>query len=358
MEASKRFQVMNNVTLRVLDRGTGKLIREQKGHNSATSTLLEGIGHYLTGDGIYQQGYSMLHQFTPKYISLGTMGLVDQEEDESGLPTGISGSNVPEGASEIERFESYMNEKPGFGSDGYGDEYNNNRPYLGLGPAYTSYSITGSYPANSITYYRGVAYTNPEAIYVNPDTGDLNVWQADKWEIDSKQPNCYELITPTFPRQEISFRDVVPEYQAEKPQTIDVVFSAMIPTGAFDEFRDPDKDYIFITEAGLWSQRDYQETRFNGLVAGYRACPPNTYNQYMNPETMPDCAAKQYLKEVEGIEDPTDSQISAVKPRLAEESRQLLKEQVLRVERNQVVQVIWKIQIGNLNNSDCCCCCE
>lgn len=353
MEASKRFQLINNVTLRVLDRGTGRLIQEQKGHNSATSMLLEGIGHYLAGDGIYHQGYSMLHQFTPKYISLGTMGLRNQDEDSEGLPTGISGSTYT--GDPVTDYDNYMNERPGFGSDGYGAIYNNNRPYYGLGPAYTSYSITGSYKAGSLVYYKGVAYTNDEEIYVNPDTGDLNVWQSDKWKIAADQPTCFELITPTFPRQPISFRDVVPEYQAEKPQTIDVIFSAMIPTGAFDEFRDKSKDYIFISEAGLWYQQEFVSGTLNGLLAGYRACPPNSYNQYMNPESMPDCAAIEYLKS-QGIENPTDSQIAEAKSPLATQNRRLLQENILRVERNQVVQVIWKIQIGNLENADCCCC--
>lgn len=350
MEASKRFQIRHNVTFRVLDKGTGKLISEHTGHNAATNTLIEGVGHYLAGEGIYGQGLSMLSNYIPRYISLGTMGLRNQEEDSEGLPTGISGKDYT--GDEATDFASYMRQRPGYGSDGYSTNYNNNRPYMGLGPAFTNFSPTSDYPKGSIVYYKGVAYRATESITVDPESGIYNYWDSDKWEVaeDSYQPTCYELISTTFPRVEISFRDVVPEYEAEVPKSIDVVFSAMISTGALAEFRDSDKDYIFISEAGLWSGRTYLPDKVgaNGLVAGYRIVPPARNNRYMRVEDVPDDYALEYL-EYEGITDPTEEQIAEAKEEIATNNRKVLKREILRVERDQVVQVIWKIQIGNFD---------
>lgn len=296
----------HNVTLRVLDRATGRLIQEQKGHNSATNTMIEGIGHYLTGAGVLRQGYSMLERFVPQYISLGTMGLLNQDEDSNHLPAGID-------------FDHYMQQRPGFGSDGYSDEYNNGRPYHGLGPAFTSFSTSQSYYTGNITYYKGVAYRAKEDMPVDPDTGTYNYWKGDQWEVSSSQPTCYELISQNFPRSEITFRDVVPENESELARSIDVVFSAMITTGALEEFRQfYGKSYIFITEAGLWSEKDYipDNVSYNGLLAGYRLVPPNSDNW--------------------------DMSIAA--------NREILKKQILRVEADQVVQVIWKIQLANFED--------
>lgn len=352
MEASKRFQVESNVTFRVLDRATGKLIREHKGHNAATNTLIEGVGHYLIGDGVLHQGQSMLSRFIPKYISLGTMGLRNQNQDSEYLPTGLSGSSYT-GSDEAERLQSFMDERPGYGSDGYSAAYNNNRPYFGLGPPFTSFSITQSYYKNDIVYYNGVAYRATTDMIADPDNGIYNMWNSKNWTqaAASFQPTCHELITPEHPRVEISFRDVVPEYEAEKPKSIDVIYSAMISTGALAEFRDPDKDYIFITESGLWADLTYYSDTVgdNGLVAGYRVAPPSRVNWYMKAEFVPEEVAIGYCKD-HGIPDPTDAQIAAAKISAAAENRHILKEQVLRVERDQVVQVIWKIQIGNLSD--------
>lgn len=350
MEASKRFQLRHNVTIRILDKATGKMVREHTGHNMATNTMLEGIGHYLSGEGVLRQGFSMLSKFIPRYISLGTMGLRNQDEDSRGLPTGISGKDYT--GDEAIDFTNYISERPGYGSDGYSKLYNNKRPYMGLGPPYSSFSVTESYNIGDIAYYKGVAYEALKPMIVNPDVGIYNNWSADNWKVaeDYKQPTCYELITPTCPRVEISFRDVVPEYEAEIPQSIDVVFSSMISAGALDEFRDPSKDYIFISEAGLWSKIDYQpeSVGFNGLVAGYRIAPPGRNQKYMRSEDVPDEDAIEYLED-EGIDDPTPEQIAETKSIIAMENRQLLKQEILRVERGQVIQVIWKIQIGNFN---------
>ena len=79
----------HNVSFRVIDEVTGELVQEHIGHNMATNSMLMGIAHYLTGDGVFNQGWSMLQQYVPQYISLGTMGLINQFEDENHLPDGI-----------------------------------------------------------------------------------------------------------------------------------------------------------------------------------------------------------------------------------------------------------------------------
>ena len=314
--------------------------------------MIEGIGQYLTGAGVFNQGRFRLSKYIPKYISLGTMGLVNQDEDEDGLPTGISGQDHT-GNIGVD-FQSYLNESPGYGSDGYSKEYNNGRPYFGLGPAFTSFDPTKSYLKDEITYYNGIAYQATEDMIVDPEVGVYNFWNSDKWSVvdEDHQPNCWELITPECPRTEISFRDVVPEYEAEIPQTIDVIFSAMVSTNTFAQFRDSDKDYIFISEAGLWSDKEFVPDGFgeNHLIAGYRLTPSDISSQYMDPVTVPDSVAIAYLID-HGVSDPTSEQIAEAKNTVAEENQQLLKEEILRVERNQVVQVVWKMQLGNLRNA-------
>lgn len=264
LNISKNIGIKHNVIFRTIDINTRKICQQVEGHNAATNSMLNGIAHYLVGDGVLSQGIYMLSNYIPKYISLGTMGLINQDEDANGLPNGIG---VSEGDEEI-RFTDYMNQCPGYGADGYDENANNGRKYLGLGPTFADREST---------------YTI----------------------------NC-ELISNTFPRQDISYREIIPETQSELPKTIDVIFSAMISTGALAQFREPDKDYIFITEAGLWSKPAYQTGGDNGLLAGYRIVPPNETNWDM---TNPD-------------------------------NREILKKNILRVGINQVVQVIWKIQLG------------
>lgn len=350
--SSKSIGIQQNVMIRVIDPNSGDVISEHVGHNSATNSLLVGIGHYLTGHGDFASGHfasgssTMVEyiSYIPQYISLGTMGLINQEEDSLGLPAGI-GVEIPDAShdeeyarllelkdvayqelleaeaalseecpywpynefcanctqcsdrisakkqsyedakhayddalkavmeySEERRFIDYMLQRPGYGADGYDINENNNRKYFGLGPMF--------------------------------------VHREDKFS----SVKC-ELISDSFPRAKISFRDVVPEIEAELPKTIDVVFSAMISTGALKQFRETDKDYIFITEAGLWSTPDWSDSGENGLLAAYRIMP--TDEKYWDM-TIP-------------------------------ESRQKLKESIIRVGRNQIVQVIWKIQLGSID---------
>lgn len=260
------MSIEHNVSFRVLDATNGKLVREYSGHNQATNSMLIGIAHYLKGDGILNQGTSMLSAFVPQYISLGTMGLINQEEDNEGLPAGLGVGTVAD--SEEKRLTAYMYQKPGYGADGYDANQNNNRHYLGLGPVFGT--------------------------------------------VNDKSVNC-ELISKTFPRASITYRQIVPETESELPETIDVIFSAMISTGALKQFREDGKDYIFITEAGLWSQPYYNSSGYNGLLAGYRIVPPDKENWDMT----------------------------------IAENRRILKQNVIKVNKNQVVQVIWKIQIGS-----------
>lgn len=263
-EILKNMSIHNNITIRVIDNASHKIVSEHTGHNQATNTLLLGVAHYLNGDGVLNQSSYTLSNYIPRYISLGTMGLYNQECDEFGLPTGIGVDGKPE----VDRFKAYMEQTPGYGADGYGVSNNNSRPYYGLG-----------------------------RIFAN---------RPDK----TKTVNC-ELISPTFPRSEIMYRGIIPEAKSEIPETIDVVFSAMISTGALAQFREPGKDYVFITEVGLWSRRDWSDSKSNGLLAGYRIIPPDESTRDM---TFP-------------------------------QNRDLLRKQIIRVNKNQVVQVIWKIQI-------------
>lgn len=321
LSAAKNIPIHHNVSIRVLDAATREVVSEHTGHNSATNSLLTGIGHYLSGNGILNQGAEMLSAYIPKYISLGTMGLMNQDSRDDGTPDGIGvtsykgktyddlsdsdmetlghmikvieddgtthyelnppdfdlSKQVTDEDDEMLRYIDYMTQCPGFGADGYDDEANNNRAYMGLGPVY------GSVVENA--------------------SGEMVV----------ATNNC-ELISESFPRAKISFRDVVPENEAEYPQTIDVVFSAMVSTGALKQFRG-NNDYVFITEAGLWSTPTYSDGGDNGLLAGYRIGPTEQKDWNMK--------------------DPL--------------CRDKLRKQIIRVGINQVVQVIWKIQLGSID---------
>ena len=99
LDAAKHLSIKENVSIQVLDRLTGKVVQEHTGHNQATNSLLFGIAHHLIGDFVPNErhglnpGFSMLSNYVPRYISLGTMGLINQEQDSYGLPAGI-GDNI------------------------------------------------------------------------------------------------------------------------------------------------------------------------------------------------------------------------------------------------------------------------
>ena len=237
----RHFGINHNVTFLVRDANSMKIRAIHRGHNAATNSMITGIAHYLTGDGILNQGWHLLSSYVPKYISLGTMG---------------------------------------------------------LGPTFANRADT------------------------------------------SHTINC-ELISNTFPRVQISYREIVPEVEAEFPQTIDVIYSAMISVGALAQFREEDKDYLFITEAGLWSRQDWTDGGENGLLAGYRLAPSNRVNWGMTPDSITQDAIDDYI---EKFGQPTEDR--NIEEIVAEHNRNLLKQSILRVNSNQVVQVIWKIQIG------------
>ena len=324
--AAKQMAIEHNVTFNVIDIDTGKIVQSHEGHNAATNTLLTGIAHYLAGDGVYNQAYDMLSMYLPRYISLGTMGLFTQASDENG-------NQLYYGDPETERLCHYIMQCPGFGADGYDVSQNNDRPYLGLGPKYDDRPFS-------------------ETAY------------------------C-ELINDSFPRTAISLRDIVPEYQAEVPKTIDIIYSGMISTGALAQFRGTDEttlqtnSYLFITEAGLWSSSAWSSGGNNGLLAGYRIVPPNQTNWDLgtyieghyadlddpNSEWVPahfDLDANTYkvdddgnfVKDYEGNLIPDEN--GKAYSEFQKENQEILRKNILRVNKNQVVQVIWKIQIGGL----------
>lgn len=285
---ARNMSIDHNVTIRVLDAKTLDVVSTHEGHNQGTNSMLLGIAHYLLGDGVLNQANSTLRDFLPKYMSLGTMGLMNQDETEDGLPAGVGNtprSGVTETdlqrivshyedlgrtitsdeAYDILRYTEYKDQQPGYGADGYDSNQNNGRYYLGLGPIYSG-------------------------------SGDA--------------VRC-ELISSTFPRSKITYRQIIPETESESSETIDIVLSAMISTGALAQFRNG-KDHIFITEAGLWAKPNFSGSSDNGLLAGYRIMPSD--------------------------KDKWDMQY--------EENRRAVDASIIRVGINQVVQVIWKLQIG------------
>jgi len=272
-QTAKSLGMQHNVCLRIIDEPTGKIVAQHVGHNAATNTLITGVGQFLLGGSTTGAG-ELLQQWIPQYISLGTMGLRSQEEDEYGLPTGI-GDEDPT-ASEEYQMTQYLRKTPGFGSDGSDDSEMNDRKYAGLGPVF----------ANRL-----------------PDSAS-----SDKPTIE-----C-ELISDTFPRSAIAMRQALSTRNSELPRTIDVVFSTLISTGALAQFREPGKPYLFVSEVGLWSRPTWTEGS-NGLLAGYRIAPPDKENWDMS----------------------------------IAENRQILKRQILKVGINQAVQVIWKIQVGSID---------
>ena len=95
LTAARSMGVINNISIRVLDEKTHEILQEHVSHNAVTNSMLLGIAHYLTGDGVLNQGSYMLSEYVPRYISLGTMGLISQEEDETSLPAGL-GEEIPD----------------------------------------------------------------------------------------------------------------------------------------------------------------------------------------------------------------------------------------------------------------------
>lgn len=456
LDIIKRLDVKQNVTIRVIDEPTGKVVQEHVGHNAATNSLLTGIAHYLMGDGVLNQGADTLSSWVPQYISLGTMGLTDQESEvitdsdahQYIVPRSLGDTAVaPSGATEREaelntqlRFTEYINQTPGFGADGYDANSNNNRRWFGLGFPYSIkpdglmqyFGDAGSeeytldppvldglksnilsvtvYPLGEINQdehdtsvtrdvisvddyslseggaklflTHGLEYTGRIAVVYFIESSDA----ANCELIQAKYDNQGNIVPLTL-RSKITYRDMVPEYKSELPNTLDVILSAYVSTGALAAFRG-DRDYIYITEAGLWSNARYSNSGDNGLLAAYRIMPTDddipsiktseTFTAELGQTTfilqgvieeivsvtVDDVEVSDYIynKEAGTItfnEAPAAGATVEVtyftvdvtgtwKDMSILENRQKVQKSIIRIGINQVAQIIWKIQLGGL----------
>lgn len=465
LDILKRLDVKQNVTIRIIDEPTGKVVQEHIGHNAATNSLLTGIAHYLMGDGVLNQGSDTLMLWVPQYISLGTMGLTSQDSetitvdgDEYIVPVGIGSTPIaPDTATEQEkelnaqlRYSEYINQAPGFGADGYDGNTNNDREWFGLGYPYslkpnklvqdfynageTSYVLTNTpisidkssiisvtvYPDHEapdhtiipgvvnqdihdtsvirsvvsvddynleyvsdtgyvLTLTKGDTYTGRIAVIYMVDSGD-----AANCELISAKVDSDNKIVPLTLRSKITYRDLVPEIASEVPNTLDVVYSAMVSTGALKDYRG-DNNYIYITEAGLWSKPYYSDSGDNGLLAGYRIMPTDdeaaevgvqdifhgdgtktswVFNEHalaITSVTVNDTIVTNYDldKDTNSIvftEAPANGSTIIVvyqttnswKDMTNPENRRKVQQNILRIGVNQVAQIVWKIQLGGL----------
>ena len=456
LDIIKRLDVKQNVTIRVIDEPTGKVVQEHVGHNAATNSLLTGIAHYLMGDGVLNQGSDILTMWVPQYISLGTMGLTDQESEtitdadtkQYIVPRSLGYTPVaPEGATAEEaelnaqlRFTEYLNQTPGFGADGYDENTNNDREWFGLGYPYplrpsNLFQYFGDAGSDSYTLEPAVLNGDKSNIIsitvyqdgvINQDIHDTSVTRtvlsvdnytlnaagtevtivnggsysgriAIIYAIDSSDAANCELIqakldasgniVPLTLRSKITYRNMIPEVDSEVPNTLDVVFSAYVSTGALKAFRG-DRDYIYITEAGLWSNAYYDDSGDNGLLAGYRIMPTDddipsirTTDTFSGTGTKTTFQLSNVIEElisvtVDGQEtsdytyDKSAGTISFVeapevgstievtyftvdvtgtwKDMSIPENRQKVQKSIIRIGVNQIAQIVWKIQLGGL----------
>ena len=528
LDIIKRLDVKQNVTIRVIDEATGKVVQEHIGHNAATNSLLTGIAHYLMGDGVLNQGSDTLSMWVPQYISLGTMGLTSQESEtitvdgqQFIVPKGIGYTPVaPEEATDEEkelnaqlRFTEYINQAPGFCAGGYDNNSNNNREWFGLGYPYTlkpdnlrqnffdagqtKYDLSSAlldtvsvtvYPDgivnqdlhdtsvtrqvlsvndydagedwhdvftgdgetltytlsrpsegvfsvqhsaghstwldipfeydhenNTVTllelppagyyidihYYstpilllpNGATYTGRIAIIYTVDSDDAANCELIQAKLDGKNN-----IVPLSLRSKITYRDLIPEIQSEVPNTLDVIYSAMVSTGALKEYRGDD-DCVYITEAGLWSKSYYTDSGDNGLLAGYRIMPSDDEVNILGAEKTLTATGQMVYELVDDEDKPLDiisidsitcddelipsdcytfkmtidattltfdqehipeeganliivyrsGDVSGTwKDMTIPENRQKVQQSIIRIGVNQVAQIVWKIQLGGL----------
>jgi len=376
------------------------------------------------------------------------------DEESYIVPAGIGYTPVaPESATATEkelnaqlRFTEYINQTPGFGADGYDSNTNNDREWFGLGYPYTlkpdkltqdfydagsneyiltSAPITGDidsiisvtvYPdgvinqdAHDTSVTRSVLSTTEYSVGYN----DNNQWVlsitngtsytgriAVIYKVDSKDAaNCElikakienDTIVPLTLRSKITYRNMIPEIQSEIPNTLDVVYSAYVSTGALKDFRG-DNDYIYITEAGLWSKPNYNDSGDNGLLAGYRILPSDdelpeirvtrdftgdgTTTTFVLDNTQGNAIDEILSVQVNGVDvvtytldknakeiifvtAPADGATIEVvftavdvtdtwKDMAVEANRQKVQENIIRIGVNQIAQIIWKIQLGGL----------
>ena len=290
LKIARNLGIKQNVCIRVIDEISGKVIQEHVGHNAATNSMLFGIAHHLVGDFIPNEthglnpGFPTLSNFVPRYISLGTMGLINQKQDSHGLPAGL-GDSIPDSSdpeyqnlleqlriakaalddaeaaledecpyypatsacesctqcserieakkqaveeaksaydyaydavlsyNEEARLTEYISRRPGYGADGYDPYENNGRKYEGLGYAYTSYDTNYKYVVGDVTTFNGKLYECIQETLYPCGPFNPSYWRA---RTDALQPSLgttinLELISPSFPRQDISYRDIGPE---------------------------------------------------------------------------------------------------------------------------------------------------
>lgn len=446
LEIAKRLDVKQNVTIRVIDEATNKVVQEHIGHNAATNSLLTGIAHYLLGDGTLNQGTDTLTTWVPQYISLGTMGLtgqnsesfLDDEDDFEYIVPFDVGTTLPapESATPEEkelnaqlRFTEYLNQTPGFGADGYDENTNNDRSYFGLGLPYDNKPsirkqdfFTGD--GSNRTFTLSQLPTSIVDITVYPDgvvnqdmhntaivrvtipttkyTFDgLQVTLDDTWDapsagsriaiiytIDSKDAAVCELIDSNSRRSNITYRNIIPEVQSEVPGTLDVIFSAFVSVGELSKFKG-DNDYIYITEAGLWSKPAYTGGGDNGLLAGYRLMPSDdevntlgvedtfntdgvtvefhldqpaiTIDSITNNNVVISSSEYQLDQTTNSVVFNTAPDVGKIiviyrtgdnsgtwKDMSISDNRRLVQKSIIRIGPGQVAQIIWKLQLGGL----------
>lgn len=450
LEIAKRLDLKQNVTIRVIEEATNKVVQEHVGHNAATNSMLTGIAHYLLGDGTLNQGSDMLTSWIPQYISLGTMGLTSQDSEtyfddeldmEVTVPAGIGTTlSAPASATAEEkelnatlRFTEYLNQCPGFGADGYDENTNNDRAYFGLGlpydarPAMQKQDFFSGDGVNRLftlsTIPTGIVSVTvyPNGV-VNQDMHDTSVSRkvipsnmytlsgstveltgtlegaipppagsrlAIIYTVDKSEAAVCELIDSTSLRSKINFRNIIPEVQSEVPGTLDVIFSAFLSTGELAKYRG-DNDYIYITEAGLWSKPSYSNSGDNGLLAGYRIMPSddevNTLgveDQFNSDGSTIEFTLTQSAIQIDSVTldnqvipksdytlDTTNNKIVFIesapdpgtliviyrtgdfqgtwKDMSVLENRQLVQKSIIRIGAGQVAQIIWKLQLGGL----------
>ena len=354
------------------------------------------------------------------------------------VPADIGTSlNAPESATAEEknlnavlRFTEYLNQCPGFGADGYDENTNNDRAYFGLGLPFddmptpkTQDFFSGDGDNRQFTLSSVPTSIVDVTVYpdgvVNQDMHDTTVVRevipADKYSfdgmvvtinsnypapaagsriaiiytIDSKEASTCELIDSTSLRSKITYRGIIPEVQSEVPGTLDVIYSAFISTGELAKYRG-DRDYIYITEAGLWSKPSYTSGGDNGLLAGYRIMPSDdevntlgvddsftgdgevNYFVLSRPAIQIDfitinnivvSKSGYTLDETENrvvfdtapaagsniiIVYRTGDMSGTWKDMSISENRQLVQKSIIRIGKGQVAQIIWKLQLGGL----------
>ena len=210
---------------------------------------------------------------------------------------------------------------------------------------------------------------------------------ATNCELIKSSYNSSNVIVPLTRRSDITYRNMVPEYESQLPSTLDIVFSAFVSVGALAEFRG-DNDYLYITEAGLWSKNVYDGSQDNGLLAGYRITPIDNEDLVSQATFVGNGVSKEFefkdiVVSIESVfiddtlvdkeayyldivhnsivfSEAPDANSDIVvfyrdsnnqapwKDMSKEENRHKVQQSILRIGENQVAQVVWKLQLGGL----------